>query len=52
MKKNRDSERSKGRLMGCLYEDIWLEMQGRMAVGFVNLNKAYDTVPKEMGRQK
>ena len=25
-----------------------LEMQGRMAVGFVDMEKAYDTVPKEM----
>ena len=25
-----------------------LEMQGRMAVGFVDLEKAYDTVPREM----
>ena len=25
-----------------------LEMQGRMAVGFVDLVKAYDTVPREM----
>ena len=25
-----------------------LEMQGRMAVGFVDLAKAYDTVPREM----
>ena len=25
-----------------------LEMQGRMAVGFVYLDKAYDTVPREM----
>ena len=25
-----------------------LEMQGRMAVGFVGLKKAYDTVPREM----
>ena len=25
-----------------------LEMQERMAVGFVNLKKAYDTVPREM----
>ncbi|KAI0227441.1 hypothetical protein LSAT2_022121 [Lamellibrachia satsuma] len=26
----------------------WLEMQGRMAVGFVDMEKAYDTVPREM----
>ena len=25
-----------------------LEMQGRMAVGFVDLEKVYDTVPREM----
>ena len=25
-----------------------LEMQGRMAVGFVDLERAYDTVPREM----
>ena len=25
-----------------------LEMQRRMAVGFVDLEKAYDTVPREM----
>ena len=25
-----------------------MEMQGRMAVGFVNLEKAYDTYPREM----
>ena len=25
-----------------------LEMQWRMAVGFVDLDKAYDTVPREM----
>ena len=25
-----------------------LKMQGRMAVGFVDLEKAYDTVPREM----
>ena len=25
-----------------------LEMQGRMAVGFVDLEKAHDTVPREM----
>ena len=25
-----------------------LEMQGRMAVGFVDLEKAFDTVPREM----
>ena len=28
--------------------DKRLEIQGRMAVGFVNLEKAYDTVPREM----
>ena len=25
-----------------------LEMQGRVAVGFLDLEKAYDTVPREM----
>ena len=25
-----------------------LEMQGRMAVGFVDLEKAFDTVPREI----
>ena len=49
MKNNRDSERAEGRLMGCLRQMVEkrLKMQGRMAVGFVDLEKAYDTVLRQ-----
>ena len=51
MKNNTDSEgRGTSDGMFALRQMVEkrLEMQGKMAVGFVDLEKAYDTVPREM----
>ena len=31
-----------------IHSSLFRKLQGRMAVGFVDLEKAYDTVPREM----